>query len=495
MNGGLRVISCAGLEVADAAEWGGRVAGLRAALAHAGLRRGDRVLAWLPRGWEEAALCQAAMEMGAVWVSVPRRSTPAQVAEMLADSEPKLAVCATGDRSKLAAGPWREWAELGTAPEAEAGDERPDAASQGGLAALCYTSGSTGRPKGVMVSAGNLADATERVDSYLRHTGRDRVLALMPLNAPWGLLQWRLAARAGAAVVLPPPVAMGGELARTIRDAGVTGLAALPPSWVQLVDYLKGRGETLPQLRYVTTSGGVVPPRILDAFPEVFPRAEIWMTYGLTEAFRTTVVPAAEFSRRKGSLGRPCSGVGVEIVRPDGGRAAGGEIGELVHFGACVTLGYWRRPEETRRAYSVRPGHEKLFGEGPVHYSGDRVRRDQDGYLWFEGRDDGLIKTGGYRVSPDEIEEALAAVPGVRHAVVGGAPDEVLGQRIVAALETEGDGGAVLSAARGRLRSVLASHQQPHVLLVWPGALPLTPNGKIDRPRVLAALRDAPPGN
>lgn len=493
---GCTVIDSAGARIATAEDWSGRVAGLREALRRRGVGTGDRVLAWLPRGWEEAALWQAAAGLGAVWVSAPRRSTPTQVAELTADAEPRVAVCGAGERARLGAGPWADWREFAGGPGAPP-EERGDTAgaqaeAAGGLAALCYTSGSTGRPKGVMVSQANLAGAVERVDAYLRHTAEDRLLALMPLNAPWGLLQWMLAARAGAAVVLPPAAAMGAELARTIRDAGVTGLAALPPTWVQLVDYLRARGETLPGLRYVTTSGGVIPERILAAFPGVFPGARIWMTYGLTEAFRTTVVPAEEFARKQGSLGRACPGVDLKIVRPDGTCAAMGEAGELVHAGACVTAGYWRRPEETRRAYMVRPGHEAVLGTGPVHYSGDRVRRDAEGYLWFEGRDDGLIKTGGYRVSADEVETVLLAVPGVRHAVVGGAPDEALGQRIVAVIETaDGAEETLLAPVRSELRRALGSHQQPHLLLAWPGAMPLTANGKLDRPAILGWLLQA----
>lgn len=488
MSAGVRVVDATGGLVATAEEWRARVTGLGGALAAAGAGSGDRVLAWLPRGWEEAALCEAVGEIGAVWVSVPRRSTPAQVSEVVGDAEPVVAVCGDGDGKRLGPGPWREWSDLSVpSPRGSVVALKQGARD---LAALCYTSGSTGRPKGVMVSCGNLDGATDRVDAYLGHRSTDRLLALMPLNAPWGLLQWRLAARAGVTMVLPPPVAMGGELAKTIRAAGVTGLAALPPTWVQLVDYLDSRGETLPGLRYVTTSGGVVPERILDAFPRVFPRAEVWMTYGLTEAFRTTVVPAAEFSRRKGSLGRPCPGVSVEVIRDDGTRAAENEPGELVHVGECVTLGYWRRPEDTARAYSTRAGHEGVFGGAPVHYSGDRVRRDADGYLWFEGRNDDLIKTGGYRVSADEIEQVLTTVPGIIHAVVGAVPDEALGQRIVVALEIDGEPESMLAAARAELRRALASHQQPQVLRIWPGVMPLTPNGKLDRPAIRRWLLD-----
>lgn len=480
----VRVVAADGTEVFRPEEWAGRVAALRSFLRGRGVAPGDRVMAWLPRGWKEAALCQAVFDVGAVWVSIPRRNSPAQVAELFEDAGPRLAVCDDRDQTRLG-GNWLEWSEwektVGDAPEAA--EPGP-----GELAALCYTSGSTGRPKGVMVSHGNLRDAAVRVDEYLRHRESDRLLALMPLNAPWGLLQWMLACRAGASIVLPPAVAMGAEVARVVREAGVTGVAALPPTWVQLVDYLVSRGESLPELRYVTTSGGVVPARILELFPAAFPNAEVWMTYGLTEAFRTTVVPAREFASRKGSLGRPCPGVGIEILRADGTRAGTGEPGELVHTGACVTLGYWKRPEETRRAYAVRPDHEPVLGGGPVHYSGDVVRRDEDGYLWFEGRNDGLIKTGGYRVSPDEIEGCLLRVAGVLHAVAGGVPDEMLGQRIVAAIEVAGEAGAILETARAELRRSLGSHLQPQALHAWPGLMPLTANGKIDRPAVLAHL-------
>lgn len=467
----------------DPGDWAARVSRMRAALRGAGVGPGDRVLAWLPRGWEEAAAWRATRDLGGVWVSAPRRLAAEQLAALLADAEPRVAMCGAKERQRLGAGPWIE--VLG--PNAAEDKDLSTPPSAHGLAALCYTSGSTGRPKGVMVSHENLAGALVRLEAYLRHSPSDRLLALMPLSSPWGLLQWLMAERAGAAIVLPP-IAMAAELARTIREWAVTGLAALPPTWVQLVDHLDARRETLPSLRYVTTSGGVIPPRILDRFPGVFPNAEVWMTYGLTEAFRTTVLPAAEFDRRKGSLGRPCPGVEIAIVRPDGTAAGMGETGELVHVGDCVTMGYWRQPEATRRSFAVRPEHRALLGDRPVHYSGDRVRRDAEGFLWFEGRDDELIKCGGYRVSPAEIEAAVMAVRGVVHAVAGGIADETLGQRIAVAVELEEGGGSDLPAIRAALRRSLASHQQPQVLRVWPGTMPLNPHGKVDRREILAWL-------
>lgn len=481
------VIDSNGAALTGAAPWDVRVSRLREALRATGVRPGDRVLAWLPRGWEEAALCQAVWDLGGVWVSVPRRNTPEQVAALLADAEPFVAVCGKGERVRLNEGLWVEFPDLfGSSGIGEEPAAAHDPAT--GLAALCYTSGSTGRPKGVMVSHENLRGAVSRMETYLRHTPDDRLLALMPLSSPWGLLQWRMARQAGATIVLPPLVAMASELARTIRTAGVTGLAALPPTWVQLVDFLDSKGETLPSLRYVTTSGGVIPRRILDRLHAVFPHAEVWMTYGLTEAFRTTVLPAGEFHLRKGSLGKPCPGVIIEIVRTDGTAAETGEAGELVHVGDCVTLGYWRQPEMTVRSFGVRSGHEALFGDNPVHYSGDLVRRDEEGFFWFEGRDDELIKSGGYRISPSEIEEVLQTVPGIVHTVAGGIPDETLGQRIAVALELNDARPDALDQIRSVLRQRLASHQQPHHLRIWPGSMPLNAHGKLNRPEILSWL-------
>jgi acyl-CoA synthetase (AMP-forming)/AMP-acid ligase II len=491
MSATFQVIDSKGAAPAGADEWDIRVSRLRNALRATAVRPGDRVLAWLPRGWEEAALWQAVWDLGGVWVSVPRRNTPDQVAALLADAEPVVAVCGKGERTRLNAGPWIEFPDL-LRPN-EGGDDPVGEHMAAGLAALCYTSGSTGRPKGVMVSHENLAGAVSRLENYLRHTPDDRLLALMPLSSPWGLLQWLIARQAGAAIVLPPAVAMASELARTIQIAGVTGLAALPPTWVQLVDFLDSKGETLPSLRYVTTSGGMIPRRILDRFHAVFPNAEVWMTYGLTEAFRTTVLPAGEFHLRKGSLGKPCSGVRIEIVRPDGTVAGPGEAGELVHLGDCVTLGYWRQPEMTVRSFGARPGHETLFGETPVHYSGDLVRRDEEGFFWFEGRDDEQIKSGGYRISPSEIEEVLQTVPGVVHTVVGGIPDEALGQRIAVALELDDADDDSLDRIRSVLRQKLASHQQPHHLRIWPGSMPLNAHGKLNRPEILSWLLEPEP--
>jgi len=465
-----------------------RVARLRGALQARGVKPGDRVAAWMPRGSDEVALVWAVWGLAAVWVSLPHKLTAAQARWQANDAEPVLmvgdtAACTEFGRERTGL-PVVDFAEL------EATTAKPCRsieADPGSLAALAYTSGSTGWPKGVMISHRNLCEAAERIDAYLRHRPEDRLLGLMPLSSPWGMLQCVLAARAGAAVVQPPLVALPGEMAATIRAAGVTGMAALPPTWVQLSDWLIAGEEILPGLRYVTTSGGLIPERVWSQFVRVFPRAEVFATYGLTEAFRTTVVPAGWFARKVGSIGRPCPGVEIVLIGEDN---RPGETGELVHHGTCVTSGYWRRPQETEKAYAPRPQHAALFAPGErVHYSGDMVKRDGDGFLWFVARRDAQIKTGGFRVSAEEIEAAVLASGCVRQAVVFGVPHETLGQALAAVIEPQGEPEGAKAELLRHLRTALASHQIPRHFHLASGPWPLTANGKVDRLALIAAAK------
>ena len=210
--------------------------------------------------------------------------------------------------------------------------------------------------------------------------------------------------------------------------------------------------------------------------------------YGLTEAFRSTYLPPSETSTRPESIGIPIPNTTLFVVKDDGSIAEPGEQGELVHAGPLVTLGYWNRPSETAKIYREMPGGAKPAKHHPKSkavWSGDTVRIDEDGFYYFVGRRDAMIKTSGYRVSPEEIEEAFYHVDEVQSAAAIGIPDDSLGQAIVVYVELKhcakkAGHELVQHELKKHCRESLPSYLMPQKF-VFCDALPKNPNGKIDR--------------
>lgn len=498
-------LQCPGEGVVTVRGFLARTDSVAAWLRQRGFRRWDRLGILLPKCRAEVEATFAAVRLGGVFVNLSPKTTLLRASEILRDcgfrclvTTPRMARGLAAEASKVGCllvtvgsptlgdpsfVPWE------AIPEAVFPNDPGAIPIDNDLAAILYTSGSSGRSKGVMISHRNLVDATFRLTDYLALRPVDRILAVLPMSAPWGVLQLTTALLARATAVLQP-VAFPVELIHAVREQGITGLACMPPTWIQLVELLTSAGETLPSLRYVTSSGGVIPQRILEAFPRVFPNAQIFLTYGLTEAFRTTLLPPEWFSRKPGSLGRACANVDVFVIDPGRGICGPGQRGELVHRGAAVTLGYWNDPEGTASVYRPCPELRSLIGDEIVHYSGDIVEVDADGFLWFVGRKDSLIKVSGYRVSTEEIELAAAESGLVSNAVACGVPDPVFGQLIHLVVEV----GVGISFCEESLfahcRRVLASHMVPKRLTVWQGTMPRTGTGKIDRETVIRSLHD-----
>lgn len=463
-------------------EFAARVDGLAQWLAAAGVGRRDRVGIRLPRSVTELALIFAVNQLGAAFVTLNLRSTPMSLAHVAQDCGLKL-LCTDlilPDWPHCPVAPPPETIPLAEGPIAAPPLDRD-------LAAILYTSGSTGRPRGVMLTHLNFLDATRRVTEYLENTATDRVLSLLPLSAPWGILQAASMFLVGGTVVLPPPtITLPGELAAALAQRRINGLAALPPSWMQLVCHLQETGQTLASLRYVTSSGGIIPDPVLADFPRVFPAAHIFLTYGLTEGFRTMVLPPEWFDRKRGSIGRPTRNAEVFVIN-DHGLCGPGEIGELVQRGSSIMAGYWGNPEATARVLRPCPHLAPWIGDEPVHFTGDLVQRDVDGFYWFCGRMDQQIKSGGYRISPEEVEELLVRSGLISATVVFGEPHELLGETLVAVVETGSTPPATELPLRQWSRQHLPAHLQPRRWHLWPGPLPRNGNGKLDRPLIIAS--------
>jgi acyl-CoA ligase (AMP-forming) (exosortase A-associated) len=345
-------------------------------------------------------------------------------------------------------------------------------------AAILYTSGSTGKPKGVVLSHRNLIVGAESVSTYLGNTRDDVILSVLPLSFDAGLSQVTTAFAVGAHVVLMNYL-LPREVPKLCAQYGVTGITAVPPLWLQVAG-VSWPAEATSRIRYFANTGGRMPRATLDRLRELFPTAAPYLMYGLTEAFRSTYLDPAEVDRRPDSIGKAIPNAEILVVRPDGSRCAPGEEGELVHRGALVALGYWNDPERTAERYRPvhHPGQEWRAPELAV-WSGDTVVADDEGFLYFVGRVDDMIKTSGYRVSPTEVEEAAYGTGLVRDAVAVGVPDPALGQRIVL-IATPTHPELDVPALTTALRQSLPLYMVPAVIDVR-DELPRSPNGKFDR--------------
>ncbi len=357
------------------------------------------------------------------------------------------------------------------------------------MAAILYTSGSTGKPKGVVLSHRNMVAGAKSVASYLENTSDDTLLAALPLSFDAGFSQLTTAFHVGARVVLINYL-LPRDVINALSKERVTGFTAVPPLYIQLAQ-LEWPDSISEHLRYFANTGGRMPLETLTALRRRLPRTKPYLMYGLTEAFRSTYLPPEEIDRRPDSIGRAIPNAEILVLREDGTPCAPGEPGELVHRGALVGMGYWNDSEKTAERYKPLPGRERgLVMPEIAVFSGDTVRMDEEGFLYFVGRRDEMIKTSGYRVSPTEIEEVVYGTQLVSEAAAFGVPHPTLGQGIVVvATPRTGsalDGAALLAECKSRLPAYMV----PGRIEVRNGPLPRNPNGKIDRKALNAEFRD-----
>ena len=456
-----------------------RLAGwLRAQL----LDAGARVATWVAKGELACLMPLAAARAGLVHVPVNPLLKRAQVAHILADSGAALLIATPARLDSLEPGDVPAACARVAEAEALAGAEAlasklaPSSADPDSLAAILYTSGSTGLPKGVMLSHANLWLGAESVASYLGLQADDRVLAVLPLSFDYGQNQLLSAWYAGASAA-PLDYLTPRDVVKAIARHGITTLAAVPPLWVQLAE-LDWPEAASASLRRLTNSGGALTPELVRRLRAMFPAARLFAMYGLTEAFRSTFLDPALIDSHPTSMGKAIPHADILVVHDKGAITADGEEGELVHCGPLVAQGYWRDAERTAERFKPAPAGSR-YG-GMAVWSGDRVRRDSDGLLYFVGRRDAMIKSAGNRISPQEIEEAALATGLVAEAVALGVPDERLGHAVhLIVRAAPGISGAEVELPR-KLMQELPNFMQPRQIH-WREAMPIGPNGKIDR--------------
>jgi amino acid adenylation domain-containing protein len=448
-----------------------------------GVRTGDRVAILLPRGADSAAAFFGTLTCGAAAVFVNDTLRPRQVEHIVTHSGAKLLLASEELLARLPRSLEIsvETLELRSVPAQ--GSFEPRSRIEPDVAQIIYTSGSTGLPKGVTLSHGNLWAGTAAVVAYVGVQAEDRIASLLPFSFDYGLNQLFCCVGTGATLVVErSPVPQ--RIVEALRRQDVTILPAVPPLWLQLLTVTSFTTGPLPTLRKLTNTGGRLPVEAVRKLRRSQPQAELFLMYGLTEAFRSTYLAPDRADRKPDSIGQAIPGAEVVVVDDDGRRCEREAVGELVHRGPTVALGYWNDPETTSQVFRPNPLRLEGAPQGErVVFSGDLAYVDAEGDLFFVGRRDKMIKSLGHRVSPDEVADVLYASGEVLEAIVTAEPDELRGASIVAQVVLA-EGGD-----RDRLEAFCAvelpRYMQPSRIDVRQ-SLPRTASGKFD----IGAARD-----
>jgi acyl-CoA ligase (AMP-forming) (exosortase A-associated) len=486
------------------ANWNQSVSRFASGLISLGLGRGERVAIYLDKRFETVIASFGAPAAGGVFVPLNPLLKAEQVGYILRDCNVRVLITSPERLALLqdilpachdlrhvvvidttqalpASGAinYSLWSDLMDQPPAQ-GHRVIDTDVVG----ILYTSGSTGKPKGVVLSHRNMVAGAKSVASYLENSAEDTLLAALPLSFDAGFSQLTTAFHVGARVVLLNYL-LPRDVVKAIEREKVTGLTAVPPLYIQLTQLTWP--ETITEhLRYFANTGGRMPRETLMALRKHLPKSKPFLMYGLTEAFRSTYLPPAEVDKRPDSIGKAIPNAEILVLREDGSPCAPNEPGELVHRGALVGMGYWNDIEKTAERYKPLPVHAPGREAGLVLpeiavFSGDTVRMDEEGFLYFIGRRDEMMKTSGYRVSPTEVEEILYATRMVGECVAFGVDDDRLGQAIQVIATAPADGELDTAALLLECRTRMPAYMLPAGIEVRSGPLPRNPNGKIDR--------------
>ena len=481
-----------------------RIRAFSSGLMASGLPRASRVATYLEKRFESVIAAFGTTAAGGVFVPVNPVLKPEQVFHILIDCNvlvlvtsahrlellrDVLARCAglrfvivvDGGDSNVAGGHYavQTWPEL-CRESALAGHRIIDT----DMAAILYTSGSTGRPKGVVLSHRNMVSGAKSVASYLQNRPTDALLAVLPLSFDAGFSQLTTAFHAGARVVLLNYL-LPKDVVDTIARERVTGLTAIPPLYIQL-SQLEWPESIREHVRYFANTGGKMPLAVLKRLRWMLPAAKPYLMYGFTEAFRATYLSPDEVDRRPDSIGKAIPNAEILVLRRDGSRCGANEPGELVQRGSLVAMGYWNDPEKTAERFKALPGalagrEAGLVLDEIAAFSGDVVRQDEHGFLYFIGRKDEMIKTSGYRVSPTEVEEVLYGTQMIGEAAAFGVPHPTLGQAIVVVATSKPGERLEEHALAALCRERLPLYMVPARIAIRDGALPRNATGKIDR--------------
>ena len=465
---------------------------LARALQDLGVARGDRVAIYMDNSAGCATAIYAAMLAGGVFVVVNPQTKEDKLLYVLDDCEAAVvltegsltrtalsaAASASSVKAVISASPPEgvEGAlDFGEVVASAAPHPRAAGTIPVDLAALIYTSGSTGFPKGVMMTHQSMVFAAGSIAQYLRLGPDERILGLLPLAFDYGLYQLLMNVLKGGTLVLERSFAFPAQIVKRVQEAEATVFPGVPTVYATLLSMRRTMDFELPSIRRVTNTAAALPATFHGEMARIFPNALVFAMYGLTECKRVSYLEPELLAEKPTSVGKAIPGTETMVLREDGTPAKPGETGVLYVRGPHVMVGYWRKPEQTAEMIveGPLPGERMLCAQ-------DHFTVDEDGFLYFVGRSDDIIKTRGEKVSPIEVENAIFDIDGVKEAAVVGIPDEVLGEAIKAFVVldegVELTAQELIAACRTRLENFMVPGE-----VVFMDALPTTATGKVRR--------------
>ncbi len=459
-----------------------------------GVARGDRVVIFADNTVETVLSFWATLKADGVPVLVNPLTKAERLSYLLADCRP-AALITDGHlgnvwreparsphlRVVVVSGRWdralsSELPSLVTFDDLAAYDSPPPAPTSHNLdidlAAIIYTSGSTGDPKGVMLTHRNMLTAASSISSYLEMQEDDVILSALPMAFDYGLYQMIMAFRQGARLVLERSFAFPAQVLKIASAEKITGLPGVPTIFAMLAEMKNLSSFDLSSIRFVTNTAASLALKHIDFIRRAFPTARVYSMYGLTECKRCTYLPPSDIERKPSSVGIPIPNTEVWIVDEQGRRLGPGTVGQLVVRGDTVMKGYWEKPDQT--AKKLKPG--PLPGER-VLWTGDLCTIDEEGYVYFVGRMDDIIKSRGEKVAPKEVESVLMSLPGIREAAVIGVADALLGEAIKAFVVLEEGVELAAKEIQNYCQSKLENFKVPK-FIEFMAELPKTDTGK-----------------
>jgi len=466
-------------------------------LIHAGIRKGDRIAVYLDNSWQSVVSIYGATLAGGVFIVINPQTKADKLKYILNDSETKIIVSSQILRNELSkalagADSIREVIIIGdvnsitrfshfriTDFESCIQNDRADVVFPSiipnDLAALIYTSGSTGFPKGVMMTHQSMVFTTWSLIEYLRLSEDERIILVLQLAFDYGLYQLLMSVTAGATLIVEQSFTFTATIYKNIEKYQPTIFPGVPTIYAMMIASYKETGVSFEGIKKITNTAAMLPAETIPDLKKLFPNALIFKMYGLTECKRVCYLEPELIDLKPASVGKAIPGTEVFLLSPDGASVKPGEPGILHIRGPHVMLGYLNQDDLTKEM--LKDG--KLPGE-KILCSNDWFKMDEEGFLYFLGRNDDIIKTRGEKVSPVEIENIIYKINGVKEVAVMGVSDSVMGESIIAYITMHNTIQLTEKEVQRECMIYLEPFMIPQKVVFLP-EMPKNSNGKIDK--------------